>query len=92
MQRLEVSGAVRPIYGSLGFKRLNCSAIFIVCMFVTVMAAGGLAQLRRPQDAHTFLKLIWQRIFSIYTMSISYAIMLIIIIYIYIFLDTNWKW
>ena len=24
MQRLEVSGAVRPIYGSLGFKRLKC--------------------------------------------------------------------
>ena len=24
MQRLEVSGAVRPIYGSLGVKRLNC--------------------------------------------------------------------
>ena len=23
MQRLEVSGAVRPMYGSLGFKRLN---------------------------------------------------------------------
>ena len=23
MQRLEVSGAVRPIYGSLGFKRLK---------------------------------------------------------------------
>ena len=23
MQRLEVSGAVRPIYGSLGFKRLT---------------------------------------------------------------------
>ena len=23
MQRLEVSGAVRPIYGSLGVKRLN---------------------------------------------------------------------
>ena len=23
MQRLEVSGAVRPIYGSLGLKRLN---------------------------------------------------------------------
>jgi len=23
MQRLEVSGAVRPIYGSLGFKGLN---------------------------------------------------------------------
>ena len=25
MQRLEVSGAVRPIYGSLGFKRLKCA-------------------------------------------------------------------
>ena len=25
MQRLEVSGAVRPIYGSLGIKRLNQS-------------------------------------------------------------------
>jgi len=25
MQRLEVSGAVRPIYGSLGFKRLSSS-------------------------------------------------------------------
>ena len=24
MQRLEVSGAVRPIYGSLGVKRLTC--------------------------------------------------------------------
>ena len=28
MQRLEVSGAVRPIYGSLGVKRLkNCSRV-----------------------------------------------------------------
>ena len=28
MQRLEVSGAVRPIYGSLGIKRLiSCSAM-----------------------------------------------------------------
>jgi len=27
MQRLEVSGAVRPIYGSLGFKRLTPSFI-----------------------------------------------------------------
>jgi len=26
MQRLEVSGAVRPIYGSLGVKRLNYSS------------------------------------------------------------------
>ena len=27
MQRLEVSGAVRPIYGSLGVKRLNLRLI-----------------------------------------------------------------
>ena len=26
MQRLEVSGAVRPIYGSLGVKRLICKS------------------------------------------------------------------
>jgi len=29
MQRLEVSGAVRPIYGSLGVKRLSCSLQFV---------------------------------------------------------------
>ena len=29
MQRLEVSGAVRPIYGSLGAKRLNGSSVSI---------------------------------------------------------------
>ena len=28
MQRLEVSGAVRPIYGSLGVKRLNRPGTF----------------------------------------------------------------
>jgi len=27
MQRLEVSGAVRPIYGSLGVKRLSSTCI-----------------------------------------------------------------
>jgi len=31
MQRLEVSGAVRPIYGSLGVKRLSmCGAILLL--------------------------------------------------------------
>ena len=29
MQRLEVSGAVRPIYGALGFKRLNMLCLLI---------------------------------------------------------------
>jgi len=31
MQRLEVSGAVRPIYGSLGVKRLSCP--FLSCVY-----------------------------------------------------------
>ena len=46
MQRLEVSGAVRPIYGSLGVKRLtnkmhflskcvNNSILLVFCMFRT---------------------------------------------------------
>ena len=29
MQRLEVSGAVRPIYGSLGVKRLTYSTLAV---------------------------------------------------------------
>ena len=31
MQRLEVSGAVRPIYGSLGVKRLTSAASLDEC-------------------------------------------------------------
>jgi len=33
MQRLEVSGAVRPIYGSLGVKRLTNNAQYICIYF-----------------------------------------------------------
>jgi len=33
MQRLEVSGAVRPIYGSLGVKRLNMSNVYHTSVF-----------------------------------------------------------
>jgi len=32
MQRLEVSGAVRPIYGSLGVKRLIINTVIIKCV------------------------------------------------------------
>ena len=35
MQRLDVSGAVRPLYGSLGFKRLR---IYCVPDFIRVSA------------------------------------------------------
>ena len=34
MQRLEVSGAVRPIYGSLGVKRLNSPSFKERALFV----------------------------------------------------------
>ena len=38
MQRLEVSGAVRPIYGSLGVKRLMHKVLFynkfIICLYM----------------------------------------------------------
>ena len=38
MQRLEVSGAVRPIYGSLGIKRLISVKVFCkTVMFLAVM-------------------------------------------------------
>ena len=39
MQRLEVSGAVRPIYGSLGVKRLNIQE-FIRDMVISVHCAS----------------------------------------------------
>jgi len=32
MQGLDVSGAVRPIYGSLGIKRFICYSLPCVCM------------------------------------------------------------
>jgi len=40
MQRLEVSGAVRPIYVSLGFKRLTrivCHAEYVIFLVDTVL-------------------------------------------------------
>ena len=36
MQRLEVSGAVRPIYGSLGVKRLTKIFIYCQSLFLTI--------------------------------------------------------
>jgi len=35
MQRLEVSGAVRPMYGSLGVKRLSVSSFCIIATPLT---------------------------------------------------------
>ena len=32
MQRLEVTGAVRPIYGSLGVKRLTACFFYVTCI------------------------------------------------------------
>ena len=38
MQRLEVSGAVRPIYGSLGVKRLNMLVSYDSLLALTATA------------------------------------------------------
>ena len=43
MQRLEVNGAVRPIYGSIGVKRLNGSS---VCINAGSIAGAGLFEWR----------------------------------------------
>ena len=37
MQRLEVSGAVRPIYESLGVKRLNNNYVFLPGQVINLM-------------------------------------------------------
>jgi len=42
MQRLEVSGAVRPIYGLLGVKRLRvCIIILVLYVSTTVFITQG---------------------------------------------------
>ena len=46
MRRLEVSGAVRPIYGSLGVKRLIvitivCNITWVNITFVIVIISNG---------------------------------------------------
>ena len=47
MQRLEVSGAVRPIYGSLGVKRLRYMALRSTFEFQTLEHEGGSLMMRR---------------------------------------------
>ena len=44
MQHLEVSGAIRPIYGSLGVRRLICRSV------VTVEREYGTCQARSQSD------------------------------------------
>ena len=50
MQRLEVSGAVRPIYGSLGVKRLfvNANGIPFVCVTLYYPTSPCIG----PDDGH----------------------------------------
>ena len=40
MQLLEVSGAVRSIYGSLGFKRLSQETSYLVTIYVTFLSSS----------------------------------------------------
>jgi len=55
MQRLEVSGAVRPLYGSLGFKGLILVVIVVVVVETNCILRGKIRTL------YTMFK-----IFSIY--------------------------
>ena len=41
MQRLEVSGAVRPIYGSLGVKRLSIGKVLLRALIVLPVVVMG---------------------------------------------------
>ena len=50
MQRLEVSGAVRPIYASLGFKGLY-HYIFI---FTVLHTTSCILQSNVPEDGHNY--------------------------------------
>jgi hypothetical protein len=57
MQHLEVSGAVRPIYGSLGVKRLKLfpypqgqvlpTALLYICIFILLTETSAVHQLTR---------------------------------------------
>ena len=48
MQRLEVSGAERPIYGSLGVKRLKTAVQFL---YIGTYGGGGSGERRRNREA-----------------------------------------
>ena len=46
MQSLEVSGAIRPIYGSLGVKRLTCMrGLYMQTLFADGLSFSGLAKI-----------------------------------------------
>ena len=48
MQRLEVSGAVRPIYGSLGVKRLNKTPVALCVTVLKCFVKRSLESSSRP--------------------------------------------
>ena len=52
MQRLEVSGAVRPIYGSLGVKRLKIILKFKLKFTLKQLRHVSVLQLHHHQGAH----------------------------------------
>ena len=57
MQRLEVSGAVRPIYGSLGVKRLKTIYVHLLVCYLNERSRSFLNryQLYNALTATTFL-------------------------------------
>ena len=55
MQRLEVSGAVRPIYGSLGVKGLNAKYIYIYIIIFQFKKAYLIIIYKARSDAVLFI-------------------------------------
>ena len=58
MQRLEVSAAVRPIYGSLGFKRLtlyNHRDLHKTCTEPLLQASSRCAKLSSTYSINTYI-------------------------------------
>ena len=59
MQRLEVSGAVRPIYGSLGVKRLIAiTGFFFSCLAYDPCAVNSLCSVFRPFGSTHFIAIV----------------------------------
>jgi len=50
MQRLEVSGAVRPLYGSLGFKGLKVPLFAACSKNIGLEVNGGKIKYKREKD------------------------------------------
>ena len=77
MQRLEVSGAVRPIYGSLGVKRI----IIIIISIVRVQIARGSVS-SEPMRCSQGPVHIWRRILLKYVTAVRTCVVQAVLYYL----------